>query len=369
MSRNSVIIIPALNPDDAFVSYVEGLVAEDFKKIIVIDDGSCAEKKKAFTTLRRMEECDVLVHTVNMGKGRALKNALNYYCQKYAGEYSGVITVDSDGQHTVEDVIKLDHAVKDSSGALVLGCRDFDLPTVPFKSKFGNKITRQTMRILIGKARKEGDSTGSGGITDTQTGLRAIPNPCIPSYLTLKGERFEYETNMLIEALRQNTLIREIPIQTVYINENKETHFRPIADSLAIYQLIFSTFIKYTFASISSFVIDYGIYCLMIFLLQALPLAARVWTATLFARLCSSLYNYFMNMAVVFKNRRNKGKTLTRYYILCAIQFCCSATIVWLLCQTMAFSEIDVKIFVDFFLFLISFQVQKRWVFKEEHDG
>ena len=108
MFRNSVLIIPSLNPDERLVHYVRELIAKGFTRIILIDDGSSPQSRPVFQTLRTMPECDLLVHTVNMGKGRSLKDAFNYYCQTYAKEYAGVITADADGQHTPEDVIRLD---------------------------------------------------------------------------------------------------------------------------------------------------------------------------------------------------------------------------------------------------------------------
>ena len=246
MFRNSVLIIPSLNPDESLITYVRELIADGFTKIILVNDGSGPQSRLAFDTIGSWPECDLLVHTVNMGKGRSLKDAFNYYCQKYADHYAGVITVDADGQHTREDVIRLDESLRGYKQTLILGVRDFDDPSVPFKSSFGNKMTRQMMRLFIGGARLESPARHTKTISDTQTGLRAIPNGLLADYLTLPGERFEYETNMLIEALHEKTPLKEIPIQTVYVDDNRETHFRPIADSAAIYGQIFANFLKYT---------------------------------------------------------------------------------------------------------------------------
>ncbi len=365
MIRNSVLIIPSLNPDGRLMEYVKDLIAHGFAKIILINDGSVPESRPIFDALCSLPECDVLVHTVNMGKGRSLKDAFNYYCQKYAQDYLGVITVDADGQHTLEDVIRLDDAMLIYPDALLLGVRDFDNPSVPFKSRFGNKLTKQVMRVLIGNAAQADQNSRKQAITDTQTGMRGISNGLVRSYLTLAGERFEYETNMLIEALHTHTPVKEIQIKTVYINENSETHFRPLADSAAIYRQIFSTFFKYALASLSSFLIDYGMYSLLILLLQVMPLAARIWIAAAAARILSSLYNYAVNRNVVFKNQTDPVWTMEKYYILCIVQICCSAQMVWLVCRYTSFSEVLVKLFVDMLLFFASYSIQKNWVFRE----
>ncbi len=365
MSRNAVLVIPSLNPDEKLLSYIKNLISSGFHKIILVDDGSSRACRNIFDEAGLMPECDILVHTVNMGKGRALKDAFNYYCQKYAGDYAGVITVDADGQHTLEDVIRLDDALKESPETLILGVRDFTDPSVPFKSRFGNILTKYVMQILIGSARRTGISEQAKAISDTQTGMRAIPNLYILDYLTLFGERFEYETNMLIEALRFHTPILEIGIQTVYINENSGTHFRPLADSLAIYRLIFAAFLRYTSVSLSAFLLDYSIYCLMSLSLGFLSERARIWASVAAARIISSLYNYMMNRNVVFQSQAGQKQTLIKYYVLCVLQLCCSALSVELLCMYAGFSEMAAKLSADVVLFLISFQIQKNWVFRE----
>lgn len=369
LSRSSVLIIPSLNPDEKLLPYIKGLAANGFRKIILVDDGSSPQYKPVFEAAGSLPECDLLVHTVNMGKGRALKDAFNFYCQKYADQFLGVITVDADGQHTIPDVVKLDAALQEAPETLVLGVRDFDDPSVPLKSKFGNKMTKYIMRMLIGSARRNDSARHTKAISDTQTGMRAIPNRCIKKYLTLEGERFEYETNMLIEALHTHTPILEVAICTVYMDQNSGTHFRPLADSLAIYRLIFSTFFKYMLASLSAFFIDYSIYSMFIFVTGMLPLSARIWCATAAARVVSSIYNYTVNMTVVFKNSRTPKRTFVKYYMLCMLQFCCSACFVWLLCRTSHCSELSAKLLVDTVLFLASYQLQKNWVFREDESA
>lgn len=150
---NSTLIIPALNPTPHLIEYVSKLIACGFKKIILINDGSNKACCEIFEKLNLHPECDILTHAVNMGKGRALKDAFNYYLCTYADEFAGVITADSDGQHSVEDVIRLDEAMGKEPGALHLGVRDFDDPSVPPKSKFGNKVTRMVMKMFLGGGR------------------------------------------------------------------------------------------------------------------------------------------------------------------------------------------------------------------------
>ena len=170
----TAIIIPAYNPPDALLAYTEALIRRGFHRILVVDDGSEEERRHVFGALGRLDEVTVFRHAVNLGKGRALKNAFNYVLANWKSEVQGVITVDSDGQHTVEDVIRLQDRLilQAQAPSLILGSRDSNGKEVPFKSRYGNKLTGLVFHFLYGVR-----------ICDTQTGLRMIlcgaPERCV----------------------------------------------------------------------------------------------------------------------------------------------------------------------------------------------
>lgn len=350
--RQSIIIIPSLDPDESLINFVDNLKKEGFLKIILVNDGSHPSKSQIFSSLRDNASCDLLIHAKNMGKGRALKNAFNHYLVHYAQNHNGVITVDADGQHSIEDIIKVDDVLSQDPSSLILGCRDFDNDSVPWKSSFGNKLTRIIMKYLIGLS-----------VTDTQTGLRGIPNSLLANYLDLFGERFEYETSMLIDATQRHTSIQEITIQTIYLDDNRATHFHPLLDSVRIYRLLFSMFLRYTAASLSSFVLDYGLFCLMIFLLSRQSATIRIWTATVIARLISSFYNFLVNKTAVFRSKANLFRTMLRYYILCAGIMISSASLVSVLYDLTNWKEAFIKLIIDTLLFFVSYKLQQNWIF------
>lgn len=358
---SSVVIIPALDPEENLIEYVTGLVSAGFNKIILVDDGSCVEKRIIFDELEKKPECTIVRHAVNLGKGRALKNAFNAYLNlPDLDKYCGVITVDSDGQHTIEDVIRVSgRLAADASvgnNTLLLGSRNFDQENVPFKSKFGNKITRVTFHLLHGVK-----------ISDTQTGLRGIPTEVVKYFIDLSGERFEYETNMLIVAARTGIEIEEIPIETVYENNNEGTHFNPFRDSFAIYKLLFGTFFKYVLSSLTSFLIDIAVFQFALTLLKngMDNKAKSIIIATVIARIISSAYNYAINRALVFHSSSRKLASFVKYYILVVLQLSCSAGLVIVFYNILGIPETVVKIVVDSLLFLASYQIQKRLIFKK----
>lgn len=181
----------------------------------------------------------------------------------------------------------------------------------------------------------------------------------------MKGERFEYEINMLIEAVKNKTDIIEEKIQTIYFDSNRETHFDAVKDSLKIYGVIFKCFFKFTFSSLTSCAIDILLFALFTkVIFKDLSVKECTFIGTALARIISSLFNYSLNKNVVFNNT---GKyTIYKYYVLCGLQMMASWALVtgaynWLHMDTTA-----LKVVVDFLLFLISFQIQRRWVFKNK---
>jgi len=346
------IIIPSLEPDELLLNFLRELKIAGFEDIVLVNDGSPAEYDKFFIEARQKYDCTVLRHAVNLGKGRALKTAFNYVLNRNKEngiKMFGCVTADSDGQHTPEAVQKCLAALYKQPDNLILGCRNFDDAGVPWKSQFGNKITCLMFKLFVGLS-----------ITDTQTGLRAIPEKFMREQLKTDGERFEYETNMLIEAKRMNLHITEVPIATIYDSkENHVTHFDPIKDSLKIYKI----FGKFIFSSLSSCVIDLALFTLLVWLLKPWTVY-HIIAATCLARVISAIYNYLINHHIVFDSRASHKKTAVRYFILAVVQMCCSAFLVNGLFELLRINETLIKIVVDSCLSVISFVIQREIVYK-----
>lgn len=361
---NISVILPSLDPDEKLPIVIEGLLEVGFRDILLINDGSKPENLHYFTEAARAHpEVTLLHHAVNRGKGAALKTAINYFLV-HRPEGVGVVTVDGDGQHHKLDILACANAMQDS-GELTLGVRDFDHPDVPFRSRFGNKTTCGIFKLFVGMS-----------VSDTQTGLRAIPRKDLSTMLAIEGDRFEYETNMLLKLKQLSIPFREVKIRTVYIEENKTSHFRVIRDSWRIYKLILAHFFRYTLVSLSSAVIDEGCYIVFSRLLQgvltALPLTAA---ATAAARIVSSLYNFFMNKKVVFQSGVSTGVALLRYYALALPMLAAQALLTHGVYTLLAIPEdatgLRALIYavVMTVLYLVSYMVQQRWVFREKRDA
>lgn len=347
MIDNVCVIIPAYNPDEElFLKFAKEVVA-NFSKIVVIDDGSKDECASTFNKIAQIDEkIKILKHSVNLGKGRALKTAFNFVLNEYK-DCVGVVAADCDGQHGIQDVIKCAKTLQEKPSSLIIGVRDFNKKDVPFKSRYGNKITRIIFKLFIGLS-----------IKDTQTGLRAISTELMKKFLATNGERYEYETNMLIECKEHNIPIEQVPISTIYIEKNQTSKFNPIKDSLSIYKL----FGKYIVSAVSSFVIDVILFNIFLLLLNKYQVPNSIIIATVVARILSSLYNFKVNAKMVFKNMSNKS--LIRYIILVLIQMLVSAFCVNYVSTIVPINVTLIKIVVDIVIFMVNFVVQREFVFK-----
>ena len=221
------IIVPSLDPDEKLLQVVEGLLADGFDDILLVNDGSHADHLWPFERAAEHPEVTVLTHEVNKGKGRALKTAFAW-CIENRPDIDGVVTADGDNQHRPSDIRRCAQAMIDDPSKVWLGVRDFSLDHVPARSRIGNTLTRGIMKMACGVS-----------VTDTQTGLRAIPARDLPLMLRVEGERYEYETQMLLSLRAEKVGIGEVVIETVYINENESSHFNPLKDSMKIYKIIF----------------------------------------------------------------------------------------------------------------------------------
>lgn len=355
---NAVILIPSLEPDDRLPAYAAALLEKGFTRLVIVDDGSSEKYQPIFERLAGMAGVTVLHHQTNKGKGAALKTGYAHI-QQCMADTIGVITADADGQHTAADCWRLAQALCQGKDEMYLGSRDFSLDNVPPKSRFGNKTTSLVFKLFYGQ-----------WLPDTQTGLRAFPAHRLAFMQQVSGERFEYEMNVLIACARAGMPMVPITIETVYENENAGTHFHPIRDSYRIYKVILGNFIKFMGASIASFLIDNGVFTLLDQLFFKDTFLGRVALSTILARCVSAPCNFLMNRSLVFKVRGDTGKTALRYALLCVgILLCSSGTLTVLSALGMP-KVLDtlVKVIIDMLLYLVSYRVQNKWVFREEKD-
>ena len=338
------LIIPAYQPDLNLVKLVRLVHAKSDLHIIVVDDGSDADKKVIFDKLEGL--ATVLTHEHNQGKGQSLKTAYAYILER--GTYGSIVTADADAQHKIWDIFRVVNQSQEHPGALILGARAFS-GKVPLRSAFGNKLTRFLFKQQTGVA-----------VSDTQTGLRAFTTNLLPFMLEVEGQRYEYEMNVLLSASKVYPIL-EVPIETVYINDNEGSHFRPVRDGLMIYKDMF----KFALSSLSSFIVDYLVYAFFLFVMMAVPISLRILLANGIARVTSSIFNYSTNKRLVFKNKDSVARTGSGYLGLALGLFILDTLLIRVFYTAFGLNLLISKILVGFLLFLVSWVIQKKVIFKE----
>ena len=212
-----VVLIPAYKPCERLVKLIKDLKKEGLDAIIV-NDGSGPEYEDVFSQCKDLG-ADVIGYDVNCGKGHALKHGFEYVATK---NYSYVVTSDCDGQHRPEDILRVAQALM-SGNNIVLTVRGIK-KDAPLRSRIGNTMSR--FFFAIANARY---------LPDNQSGLRGFATSNINWMLKVRGEKYDYELNVVLMAEKQALEISTIPIEAIYIDNNADSHFRPLTDTVLIY--------------------------------------------------------------------------------------------------------------------------------------
>lgn len=360
---NSVIIIPTLKPDDKIIRLVKDLKKEEFDKIVVVDDGSGKDYSSIFESLEKLG-CKVTHHEVNKGKGEGIKTGIKFANKEFK-DFVGYITVDGDYQHLPCDVKKVALKMEEDDTKIVLGERNFKEKNVPPKSKIGNGFSTLFFRLQTGVY-----------VEDTQTGLRGIPFRYRKFALGIEGSRYEYEMNFLREAAEGGIKFEMVRIETVYEDNNKGSHFRPLRDAALIYKEL----IRFSIISILSAIIDVALFAVLIKIFTKFDIdvfdalvtsfalsKTTVITATsnIAARIVSGVFNFSMNRKVAFKSTGNSSKQALKYIILFLIQMGVSTLLVSL-CSHLPVNLTAMKIVIDVIIFFVNYFIEKRFIFKKK---
>ncbi|MGY5765734.1 GtrA family protein [Brachybacterium sp. DNPG3] len=396
---HAVVVIPALAPGPELLELVTALREEGID-VVVLDDGSGLDYKVVFD---RCEQLGALVGRLpdNRGKGNALREAFALVQEHFPGR--GAVTADADGQHTLADIRRVIAALepgaaepggnkpgaaggnepgaaggnepgaaggnepgaagrrsasdgRSASGGrsasdgrptgagLVLGVRCFARGAVPLRSWFGNAVSALLFRAVAGER-----------VEDTQTGLRGIPAEHLAWVQTLPGDRYEYEYTMLVRAARDGIGIVQIPIATVYLDDNASSHFRPVRDSLRVLAPV----LGFAASGLTCFALDTALF------LTIAGLGGPVWAALASARLLSGGLNFSLNRWAVFRGGRRTPllRSFLQYAALAAVVLVGGIVLVNAL-VAMGVPLLGAKIGADLLLFALSYVVQRLVVFR-----
>ena len=344
-AMNVAAVIPAYQPAEALVQLARSLSESPISSIIIVDDGSGPEYRSIFDQVERLPRTIMLRHERNLGKGAALKTGIRYVLAELP-RYVGVVTADADGQHVPEDIIAVAASLELHPDSIILGCREFRRD-IPWKSRTGNRITRQLVRILVGRY-----------LSDTQTGLRGLPTALLPFLLKIQSTGYEFELDMLIAAKHRKVPIIEQPIKTVYEPGNPTSHFNPFVDSLKVMFVLF----RFSSVSLVTTLIDNTVFIL------ALKATGYVGASQVAARFAATCFNYPMGRRAVFLSDGKHSVLLPRYLGLVAVMGVLSYFLMTYILNPVIHNIFVAKILGEALLFAFSFVVQRDFVFSRSRS-
>ncbi|MBE6944199.1 MAG: glycosyltransferase [Ruminococcaceae bacterium] len=351
-----IAIIPAYEPPDTFIQYAAEL-AETMDCLLIVNDGSDKRFDPVFTKIAHIDRVTVLSYPENHGKGYALKTAFSYCAEHFLGE-DILVTADCDGQHSAADVLAVWEAARAHPDACVLGCRDFSQENVPARSRAGNTNMLRLLRIMYGIC-----------ISDSQTGLRAFTVKTAQQFLNVKGDRFEYETGMLIYAKRHHIPFREVSIQTIYPQDAADhiSHFKTVRDSLRVIGILLGYLSGNIISGLLATAADIGLFSLLTYVLFPQISPGYTLLATIAGRVASSVINFYLNCKYVFHS--NVKKSVVRFYAVWLGQLLVSYLSLYIFGHILGGHLTLVKVIADIFFVLMTYQLQCNWVYapKKEH--
>lgn len=343
-------VIPSYMPDEKLGQTVAGClrVCGSIQRLVVVDDGSGPEYAEVFERIAAADERVEVLHLgVNSGMGGALKAGMQHAMHKYP-DATGFAVFDADGQHHPEDVCRVVDRFLENPDAFVIGVREYRDPAIeiPFRSRFGNRVTEIVFRLCTGVR-----------LSDTQSGLRCYPRKIAAMCTQIEKNRYEFQLEALILAV-ENAACVQVPIRTIYEENNRRSHFRPVLDSLRIYLV----FVRFIASSLISFAVDYVVFAVAYLVLERL-VPRPILCSLIVSRACSCSVNFIINKFSVFRMRGRSAMEALSFVVLAVLLFALSYFGIWLMREWMGVSPLIAKILVETALFAASFAVQRFYVF------
>jgi len=205
--------------EERFIRDVAARVKAQLDNVLVVDDGST----DATETNARAAGVEVIRHTVNQGKGAAIKTGLRTLSDRPNIEYA--LVLDGDGQHAPEEIPRFLAAANETRLPMYVGNRMSDVEKMPFVRKLTNRFMSGQISKVCGQE-----------VPDSQCGFRMMHRDLLPSMVAIATTKFDYETEMLVVASRRGCKIGAVPISTIYGDEKSKIH--PVRDTIRFYEMM-----------------------------------------------------------------------------------------------------------------------------------
>ncbi len=210
-------LIPGFNEEKTIgwlVESVRGLGLD----ALVIDDGS-SDRTAQYA---REQGAEVIVNPRNLGKGASLRRVFDIAKQRV---YDAVIVLDADGQHLPSDIAPFIALYEKERPGIIVGDRMHRAKGMPFV----RWVTNGFMSWMISAICRQ-------RVPDTQCGFRLIDMKALRA-MDLKTDKFEIESEMLIQAASRGFRLASVPITTVYEGQFSAIH--PVKDTLRFFRFLF----------------------------------------------------------------------------------------------------------------------------------
>ncbi|ASJ16407.1 dolichol-phosphate mannose synthase [Thermococcus chitonophagus] len=197
--RGTYVVVPAYNEEKTIGQVLDSLLAVfPPERIIVVNDGSSDRTEE----IAKSKGVNVVTHLINRGLGGALGTGIAYALKKGARI---IVTFDADGQHLVEDALRVMKPVVEGKADMAIGSRlKGDVSQMPIIKRIGNIGLDLITAIFSMKY-----------ISDTQSGLRAISAECARK-IKITCDRYAVSSEIIMKAARNKCRIKEVPIKAVY---------------------------------------------------------------------------------------------------------------------------------------------------------
>lgn len=344
MTGPLIYLVPSYQPTDTLCNLLQTIRLNDRSPIVVVDDGSGPDYAALFESVKQVLDTSVLTNAVNLGKGAALKHGMNHILVNHP-TCIGVVTADGDGQHSAADIATVAAELQEKPDNVIFGARQFGAD-VPFRSRFGNVVSRYMYRFFIGL-----------NLSDTQTGLRGIPRSLMARCLSIRANRYEFETEQLVIIKSSGVLIREIPIETIYIDDNRSSHFRPLLDSAQIYFVL----LRYVASSLITEAVDIVVFATIMAWSSDLVLSNTI------GRMVAIWAQFTLLQRFVFKLSGN-AKMFAAYLGLVVLSGIVSTALQIQIANIVPFPVVA-KIIAEVSVFLFNFLFLRDLVFGESRNA
>ena len=333
-----ILVIPCHRPSEYLPEIVATVLNDPSgpRAVVIVDDGNGPEAAPLLDRLAAIPGVTLLRHAVNMGVGAALKTGFQHALVTWP-DAIGVVTADADAQHAAVDIVRVTSTLRENPARIVMGARQFR--NAPLRSRFGNELTVALFRLFTGHK-----------LADTQTGLRGWPREACERNVHLAIDGFDYLLECLLTA-REPFL--EVPIQTIYLDGNKSSHFNPITDSMRIYFVL----LRYCGASIAAALVDSAVFYPMYFTTGNLIVSQAT------ARGVAALAIFALVRNVVFHSHARVFTSFAKFLALVIVSGLISYSLIGFLHQSLGLGVPIAKLMSESVLFIGNFAIQRVFIF------